>query len=83
MRDIKHITIAIGRHADAADIAISHGIHFLAFHALCLDVESSMEMVGAKLTKSSRELNRDINWLTVFGIGLRHRYDRERKRQYN
>ena len=66
MRDIQHVTITVWRHTNAADITIGHGIHFLAFHALCLDVEARMEMIGAKLAKGSGQINGDIQRLTVF-----------------
>ena len=66
MRDIQYIAISVWRHSYAADIAIRHSIYLLAFHALGLDVETRMEVVGAKFAESGRKVNRDVDRLAVF-----------------
>ena len=65
MRDIQHVTVSIRRHTNTADVTIGHGIHFFPFHALRLDVEAGMDVVGANLAESGGEVNRDVQRLAV------------------
>ena len=81
MRDIQHIAISVGRHADATDIAISHGINLLSLHALSLDVETSMDMVGTDFTKGGGKVNRDVDRLAVLGKLLGNTTQSERQCQ--
>ena len=83
MRDIQHVTIAVGRHADAADITIGHGIHLLAFHTLRPNVKTGMDVVGTDFSKGSRQHNRNIKRVAVLRIGLSGRTDGDRHGKQN
>ena len=83
MGDIQNVTIAIGRNTDTTDIAIGHGIHLLAFHALRLDVETSMNVVGTNLAKGGREINRDVERVAVFRKVLSEGTENDRQRHEN
>ena len=70
MRDIQHITITVWRNSDTADVAIGDGKHLFALHALRLDVEARMDVVGTDFAECGRKVNRDVKRLAVIGKRL-------------
>ena len=65
MSDIDGIAETIFSHGDATDVAIADGVDGFPFHVVGPDVEPTMEMVRARLTKITRQRDFVAYWRVI------------------
>ena len=62
--EVQRIAIATGSDRHLGDVAIGNGKQRLAHHTLGLEVETSVEVVGAELTEVTTQIEREVERCT-------------------